>query len=350
MNLRRTIASMAALAPLLLAACSAPPDFVSESNGHGNLVGAPAPAPVEASPSPVPAPRPGTFRPAFAGDVAPGSLRWGAAIGGNADPARHESVTGRALGLRRTFFSWDKRTGSMVNTARADLAAGRVPWVSTKTPGWAEMASGARDAEIDQMLRALDALNGPVWLTVHHEPEGGGGSPTVDDPGGAPAWRAMQRRVRERMTALRTDNIAFAPILMTWTFDPRSGRTPSDWWVDGIWDFAGVDHYSQKESLTSMELAMWHNARGFYGAKGLKVAVGEWGNRGTDAAAAAEMEAFYRMAIGPVPPGQAQVIGMSYFDSNLNSPSGGWELFGAPLAKFRELSLQPTSIAANASS
>jgi hypothetical protein len=41
---------------------------------------------------------------------------------------------------------------------------------------------------------------------------------------------------------------------------------------------------------------------------------------------------------------------MSDFDSNLNSPSGGWELVGAPLAKFRELSLRPTSIAANASS
>ncbi|MCY1078888.1 hypothetical protein [Archangium lansingense] len=30
----------------------------------------------------------------------------------------------------------------------------------------------SRDGEIDELLRALDALPGPVWLTLHHEPEG----------------------------------------------------------------------------------------------------------------------------------------------------------------------------------
>jgi hypothetical protein len=38
--------------------------------------------------------------------------------------------------------------------------------------------AGQHDREIDELLRALDALPGPVWLTLHHEPEGGAGSNT----------------------------------------------------------------------------------------------------------------------------------------------------------------------------
>ncbi len=308
------------------------------------------PPPVTAPPvTAAPTPPPVGFLSAFPGDVAAGSVRWGAAIAGNADPARHESVAGRSMGLRRTFFSWSQRTGSMVNTARSDLAAGRLPWVSIKTPGWVAMGNGTYDAQIDEMLRALDSLNGPVWLTVHHEPEGGAGKNYADDPAGAPAWRAMQQRIRTRMTAIGTDNIAFAPILMSWTFDQRSGRNPADWWVDGIWDFAGIDHYIEKESAAGMTSAMWPQVNAFYASKGLKIAVGEWGNRGTDATAADEMSAFYQMALASgSTPGAAQVIGMSYFDSNLNSPKGGWELFGGPLQRFRQIMTLPTSVSASA--
>jgi hypothetical protein len=151
------------------------------------------------------------------------------------------------------------------------------------------------------------------------------------------------------MDALGTRNIAFAPVLMAWTFDPLSKRNPADWWVDGIWDFVGIDHYVDKESIASMEVPMWRNTRAFVGSKGLKIAVGEWGNRGTDAVAANEMRAFYSMAVAPTPPGQAQVIGLAYFDSNLNSPKGGWELFGEPLGAFRQLMTAPTSLRAGQS-
>jgi len=268
-------------------------------------------------------------------------VRWGASIGGNADPvSRHESVAGQAMGLRRTFFNWDQRTGSMVNTARADIAAGRLPWVSIKTPGWAAMASGSLDGEIDQMIRALDALDGPVWLTVHHEPEGGGGVNYADDAAGPAGWRAMQVKVRERLDTLGADNIAFASILMSWTFDPRSGRNPTDWWVDGIFDFAGIDHYVYDESFPGMGVMMWDKVREFYSARGTKIAVGEWGNRGTNTQAAAEMRAWYDTAIAS----NGQIIGLAAFDSNLNSPDGGWELFGDPLNTFRALMRAPSSI------
>jgi hypothetical protein len=303
-------------------------------------------APTTTTPPTTAAPRPGgTFVAGFPGDVAPGSLRWGAAIAGNGDPARHESVAGTKMGLRRTFFSWKQRTGSMVRTAQSDLAAGRLPWVSVKPPSWAAMAKGTHDAEIDEMLRGLDALGGPVWLTVHHEPEGGGGRNYPDDPGGTPAWRGMQERVRLRMTALGTDNIAFAPILMSWTFNPLSGRTPSEWWVDDVWDFAGVDHYINKETAPSVWDADWRASMAFYASKGLKVAVAEWGNRGTDSVAAAEMTEYYQKSLASgSTPNSTQVIGLSYFDSSLNSPMGSWELQGAPLTRFRQIMQLPTSI------
>lgn len=284
----------------------------------------------------------------FPGDVSAGEVRWGAAIHGNGDPARHEIVTRRPLGVRRTYWQWQQRTTGMVNVARDDVAAGRLPWVSVKTPGWTAVASGLHDAEIDEMLRALDAVGGPVWLTVHHEPEGGGGhGNSPDDPGGPAAWRAMQVRIRERMRIVGTQNVAFAPILMAWTFDRKSGRNPLDWWVEGIWDFAGIDYYVGSEAPRDIATAQsqWLAARAFYGERGLDLAVGEWGNRGTDEMAAEEMRDFYEHALGSATDGLgAQVIGLAYFDSNLNSSTGGWMLTGAPLEAFRDLVRAPTSV------
>jgi hypothetical protein len=252
------------------------------------------------------------------------------------------------MGVRRTFWSWSQRPGSMVTTAKPDAAAGRVPWVSTKPPlvssgsAWAAVGSGAYDAEIDQMLKALGTVPGPVWLTVHHEPEGGGSTPAgqTDDPGGAAAWRAMQTRIRQRITATGVRNVAFAPVLMSWTFDSRSGRNPAEWWVPGIWDFAGIDHYVDA-SATTMETTMWNNARAFYTTKGLDMALGEWGNKDHGPTGAAEMQAFYDMARRSGSSGKAQVVALAYFDTDLN---GGVPLSGDVLVRFRELMKAPTSL------
>lgn len=324
------------------------------------LTAACAPTPTTPSPPATTAPPTTTAPPAgwvadYPGDVAPGFVRWGAAIGGNADPARHEAFTTRNLGVRRTFYAWNERTTKMVNTARADLAAGRVPWVSIKPPtvasgsAWAALGAGTYDAEIDEMFRALDALDGPVWFTFHHEPEGGGGSINggPDDIGGAVAWRAAQSRFAARLAALRTDNVAFTPILMAWTWDARSGRNPADWWVPGIWDFAGIDTYQESESGNGVQgTTMFTNAHAWYTAKGIDIAIGEWGNRGTDAAAASEMQDLYDLAVNSGTSKRSQIVGVAYFDSGLNSDTGSWELLGAPLTKFRALLDAPKSLAA----
>ena len=136
----------------------------------------------------------------------------------------------------------------------------------------------------------------------------------------------------------------FGSVLMSYTWDAASGRNPADWWVPNTFDFAGIDHYVYKEAITSMDTAPFRSVRSFYGARGVPVALGEWGNRGTDAAAAQEMQAFYDLARGSSADGRgARVIGFAYFDSDLNSPDGGWTLVGEPLNKFRALLTVPTS-------
>jgi hypothetical protein len=277
------------------------------------------------------------FAAAYPGQPAPGKLFWGAAISGNGDPiTRHETPAGAPLALHRTFWQWNQRTTNLVQTARGDLDHDRLPWVSVKTPSWAAMGAGTYDAQIDQMLVALDALPGTVWLTLHHEPEGGGGVNQPDDPAGPAGHVAMNRRVRQRMTALGVDNVALAPILMSYTFKAASGRDPDEWWAPNIYDFFGVDHYVHGE--TSLVDATWNEIRTWAGARGVDIAVGEWGMRGTNAAAGARVRAWYDAAINSAGDGLgARVVGLSAFDSNLNSPDGGWELQGDQLTTFRTL-------------
>ena len=281
------------------------------------------------------------FVAAYPGQPAPGTIRWGAAVGGNSDPTeRHELPAGQPLSLRRTFFQWHQRTSSAITTVTTDLAAGRLPWISLKTPGWTAMADGTHDAEIDQLLTALDATGGPVWLTIHHEPEGGGGVNTPDDPAGPAGHVAMNRRVRERMTALGTSNIALAPILMGWTFDPRSGRSPEEWWAPGIYDFLGVDVY--RETTDTLLTDTWQRIRHWAAAHDTDIAVGEWGLRGSDTTAAGHVTEWYEHAVASHADGNgARVIGLAAFDSGLNSPDGSWELTGHQLTTFHHLLTDP---------
>ncbi len=277
----------------------------------------------------------------YPGQPPDGMLVWGASIQSNGDPvARHETPSGHVLTLHRTFFQWTQRTGKMIDTAKDDIAHKRLPWVSIKTPSWADMGKGAHDSEIDEMLGALDAIQGPVWLTMHHEPEGGGGVNSPDDPAGPAGHIAMNERVRQRMTALGVDNVALAPILMSWTFDPASKRDPNEWWKPGIYDFLGVDHY--RDSETSLLNPTWSTIRKWAEQKGVEVAVGEWGMRGTDAAAGDRVHEWYDSAAGSNVDGAgARVMGLSAFDSGANSPTGSWELKGAQLTAFWDLLNDP---------
>ncbi len=289
----------------------------------------------------------------FPGDPNPkvtGKAYWGSSIGGNGNPTRHETPAGKSLSVRRTFWGWDSSRTSMITTIKADLAANRLPWVSTKTPKWAQVAAGQYDAELDDMLRKVDATAGPVFLTIYHEPEDNTDSGTGREKceqevpknceGTAADWRAMQKHFRDRMNAVGTKNITLAPILMSWTWDTRSNRTPSDYWVSGIWDFYGVDHYQDGGTGAIADMASWKNFVAFTEAKGLPYGVGEWGTRGSDAAAAKRVQDFWNWGFV----NKKDIIAYSYFDSGLNSPSGSWELTGDQLTTFQNILKTDTRI------
>lgn len=281
----------------------------------------------------------------FPGDPNPlknGKAYWGAAIQGNGDPKRHELVAGKSLSIRRTYYDWAGRQ-KMIDTARADIAANRLPFVSTKTPGWTEMASGKRDTEIDDTLRKLDALGSPVWLVFHHEPEGGcnnscKGPKGEDDVAGAAGWLSMQKHIRSRMNAVGTKNIAFVANLMAWTFNSQSNRNPNDWWADNVWDVYTADAYCDgggcldgQSSVTDTK--SWKAYEAFASSKNIPMGVGEWGDRGESIAAGKDIQKTWEYGFT----NKKDIVAWSYFDSNLNSDSGGWELKGYPLTQFQQI-------------
>lgn len=276
------------------------------------------------------------------GQPLPGTLLWGAAVQGDDPAVHHEDPAGPVLGLHRTFHQWLDRDTSMVQTAADDLAAGRLPWVSIKTPSWQAMASGGHDDEIDAMLTALDALRGPVWLAVHHEPEGGGAGGNVpDDPGGPAAHVAMNRQVRARMDALGVDNVALAPILMAYTWVDSSGRNPDEWWGDGVYDFLGVDIYTDEATFdirldTMREILDWASARG------VDVGIGEWGVDNRTSEGPPLIERWFEVALASQQQPGARIMGMAYWDSD-RIPDTGWRLQGDGATRFRDLVDHPAT-------
>jgi hypothetical protein len=271
----------------------------------------------------------------------PGTLAWGANTRQDERFAFHEEQAGKHFSLHRRFFQWRHRnTDYMESAVNDDLETGRLPWASFKAPSWEAMAAGDHDAEIDDLLTRLDAMGGPIWLTIHHEPEGGGGNNSPDDPGGPEAHVAMNRRVRERMTALCTDNIALAPVYMSYTWDPASGRDPDEWFAPDIYDFIGVDHYVFSE--TSLLTDVWADVRDWAADRGVDIAVGEWGMKGSDAAAGDRVHEWYDHAAGSHEDGAgARVIGLSAFESHPDANPRAWFLEGGQLEAFHELLSDP---------
>lgn len=316
----------------------------------------------------------------FPGDPNPrvtGKAYWGSSIGGNGDPGpRHETPTGKSLSVRRTFFSWNHiNTGSIVSTARTDHQNNRLPIVSFKTPRWSEFAPGdtRHNATLDKVLSELDALGKPVWLVAYHEPEN-------DPDDGTPAqWRDMQRRVRERMNALGTRNIAFMAVLMDWTWNPQSGRNPNDWWVDGIWDAMLLDPYQENVDRTILDNVGLKNAIPWLENKGIPFGTAEWAMRtvtggnfigksdsqyaadssftaycnavesgqllkSTTAAqensAKARMQSVWEYGFA----NNKDWIAHTYFDTCINSANGPWRLGAGQLEKFQEILRNDTRV------
>lgn len=161
----------------------------------------------------------------------------GAAHGSNSDPTTLEGKLGGQLGVRRTYYTATGVTKA-VSTARTDLAAGRLPWISFKLPhSWADMVSGAGDAWARDLARQLAALDGPVWVAFHHEPEG---------DGDIQLWRRMQERLAP-LVRNAAPNVAFTVIVTGWNqFYGDPAYSLGQIWPRGVTvDVAGFDIYQQ---------------------------------------------------------------------------------------------------------
>ena len=281
-----------------------------------------------------------TWQPRFPGDTRPGTIRWGCGGGNNSARIReHEAAAGKPMGVWRLFYQMSQSADAVAKCKEA-IDNGRVPWLSMK-PGtsWTNVANGTIDAALQNLFNRLDALGGPVWMTMHHEPEGGGGTNSPDDPGGAPAWRAMQTRIRAVLGAKGTTNIALLPCLMGYTWSTGSGRNPDDWWVPGIFDAYGFDIYKSTESGPApTRNASWTRAVAWCKERNIPMAIGELGNRGNDATAGNELREVYESLL------TVDCVGSAYFDTALNSGPAPYTLTGEPLRVFRELMADRRSV------
>ncbi|WP_323794081.1 hypothetical protein [Nocardioides sp.] len=161
----------------------------------------------------------------------------GAAHGANSEPVVLEEGAGRALGIRRTYYT-GSQVDSAVRIAADDISNNRVPWISFKLPySWSDMASGRGDAWATDLANKLDALPGPVWLAFHHEPEGDG---PIDD------WRRMQERLAPLVRQI-ADNVAYTVVLTGWNqlYGAQAYRFDNIWPRDTKVDIAGFDLYNE---------------------------------------------------------------------------------------------------------
>jgi hypothetical protein len=241
----------------------------------------------------------------------------------SADLASSVAVVG-AVGLRRTFYNWaDPGEDKAI---RADHAAGRLPWISFKPPGgtsgWASIAGGDHDSDIEAMASRYAGYAKPVIATFHHEPTNDGGDPAQY----AAAWV----RIHDAIAAQNgLANVTFAPILGDWEFNPknRDGQ-PAAYLTPAVLDripFLGVDLYQNESNEGyATRLARIVDWLDFRGVPDPMVGIGETGCcLAEDPSPETWLQANWDWATANV----AQLGAMSYFDSTRNSRDGHiWSL------------------------
>ncbi len=182
----------------------------------------------------------------FPGDPGDGRLYLGASLPISTPAAARPALGGARMGMTRRFYR-AHQIEVMREALTTDVAAGILPFASFKAPDeWDAMADGRQDRWLAHLAEAAASLDAPVFLALHHEPEN-----DVDDLRHTPAvWRAMQERFMRMMRDAPL--VTPVPVLMRWTFDPRSGRDVEEWLVDGT-VVQGIDLYNSWEPNNSAE-------------------------------------------------------------------------------------------------
>lgn len=107
----------------------------------------------------------------------PGAMPTSVQIGMSTPKAEWDQRLGQTGGVdsRRVFDSLDSPDFA-VGLATSEAAAGRMAILSFKVPGndWAGAGRGVYDPQLRALASRLDAVDGPVFVTLHHEPTGDG--------------------------------------------------------------------------------------------------------------------------------------------------------------------------------
>lgn len=272
----------------------------------------PAPSPTTSTPAPAPAPTGSSCVSNPMGIPSSGAIV-GSSAGGTQSMSGLEGEVGR-LAEHRTYWSADQ-VASAVSAAASDLAAGRLPWISFKTPyAWADMAAGKGDTWATDIASRLAALNGPVWVAFWHEPE----NDTASE-GSMADWTAMQAHLAPIVHRV-AGNVAYTMILMGWNsmFGPAEDQLVNNWPGDGKIDVIGLDLYNSygaKSGAGQLDFMKYFDKiSAFATAHHSHWALGETGY--TSAAQQNYPTYLQDFYAGLVKDGG---IAMSYFDSSYNS-------------------------------
>ena len=287
----------------------------------------------------VPSPVPATETPVASGPVAfpgkppPGALYFGASVPHHRSLPAWEESLGSRLALNRSYFTPDpNETAQLIGRCHDDLAHGRLPHVSFKpSRTWRDIASGERDEWLSRMLRHLGEESGPVFLTVHHEPENDAGPPGMQPSD----YVAMQRRVIG-LAAELAPQVIIVPVLQHWTFDPLGDDPDPSAWIVPQASVIGIDIYNPWSPTNGKQWRSFggkvDEVIGWFGDTPL--AIGEYGcredpeNPGLAAEWLRDAADYAR---------SHNIVSMSYYNSGKNSPDGSWALQGDTEQAFAEL-------------
>ncbi|MCB0919404.1 MAG: fibronectin type III domain-containing protein [Actinobacteria bacterium] len=165
------------------------------------------------------------------------------------DVSQLENSVGGTMGVRRSYYRAGQEDAALAR-AESDLAAGRLPWMSFKLPySWSRMAAGDGDAWARDLAERFGQLDGPVWLAMHHEPEGDGDHAD---------WVAMQQRLSPIFRA--QPNIAYTIILMGWHqfFSGNASLSMETFWPGKQYvDVLGFDPYNFYDTTRSNGAKNW---------------------------------------------------------------------------------------------
>lgn len=196
-------------------------------------------------------------------------------------------VTANKAGIHRMYMDSTLSTATVRSAIDNAHSKGRIPWVSFKLStyggtGWTQAIAGQFDSWATSMAASLGQASGPVWVCLHHEPEGDG---SIAD------WQGMNARLLPIFKA--QPNIATSIITMGYPQTVAGGGEEwGDMWPAGgqaYIDIWALDPYNWWDSNANPggnfvevmsyyigRMKTWLNAQGS-ALNGLKIAIAEFG-------------------------------------------------------------------------